>query len=417
MRVKLKIDVFLNGIVALFLCVMQISTMPMRCSVCITAPAAVYCYNDDAILCTSCDLKYHENPLTVRHERRPVTSEDGSSLREQDANNPSDLCVSPQCSSDDCGVVPQCGNLLAGPVCARSASFPSLEIGEEDFLAWQQEGDFFMESGDPLRMSHDYSCPRLTDLDLEIDLGLDAVVPSVTSDDVKNSNPVGTNMDLGRVAVLPPAAIMPEQQLLYPNPLKNTGENILFESQAPILVPQTVDAVAHPQSDQAAKLSRTEAITKKEAAASPQKAGRNSILQQQTNCRRRSKRRLQHRDGDEAFLLDNEIEDAGLDSSDDEFSPSSSHARRRGVAGRRDLVIEPLVQEEPQLTREERIQRYRLKKARRNFSKKVRYQSRKAYADIRPRIKGRFVSPEEYAAYMKEKNQGLQDNVAVVPCC
>ncbi|XP_078446176.1 zinc finger protein CONSTANS-LIKE 3-like [Wolffia australiana] len=40
--------------------------------------------------------------------------------------------------------------------------------------------------------------------------------------------------------------------------------------------------------------------------------------------------------------------------------------------------------------REARVMRYREKKKRRKFEKKIRYASRKAYADTRPRIKGRF---------------------------
>ena len=66
---------------------------------------------------------------------------------------------------------------------------------------------------------------------------------------------------------------------------------------------------------------------------------------------------------------------------------------------------------EPELTRAERVARYKEKRAKRNFSKTIRYQSRKAYAEIRPRIKGRFVSPEEYAAYIKSQ----QESDAVVP--
>ncbi|KAJ8632150.1 hypothetical protein MRB53_025486 [Persea americana] len=45
--------------------------------------------------------------------------------------------------------------------------------------------------------------------------------------------------------------------------------------------------------------------------------------------------------------------------------------------------------------REARVQRYREKKKRRKFEKKIRYQSRKASADRRPRIKGRFAKKLE----------------------
>lgn len=52
--------------------------------------------------------------------------------------------------------------------------------------------------------------------------------------------------------------------------------------------------------------------------------------------------------------------------------------------------------------RQQSLSRYRDKKARRfNNSTKVRYEMRKVNADKRPRIKGRFVKPEELQSYLK----------------
>ncbi|ERN00140.1 hypothetical protein AMTRI_Chr13g83460 [Amborella trichopoda] len=45
--------------------------------------------------------------------------------------------------------------------------------------------------------------------------------------------------------------------------------------------------------------------------------------------------------------------------------------------------------------KEARVLRYREKKKNRKFEKKIRYASRKAFADKRPRIKGRFVKRNE----------------------
>lgn len=47
--------------------------------------------------------------------------------------------------------------------------------------------------------------------------------------------------------------------------------------------------------------------------------------------------------------------------------------------------------EAPVMDREARVLRYREKKKNRKFQKTIRYASRKAYAETRPRIKGRFV--------------------------
>ena len=47
--------------------------------------------------------------------------------------------------------------------------------------------------------------------------------------------------------------------------------------------------------------------------------------------------------------------------------------------------------EQARLARQRSIARYREKRDRRMFEKKIRYQSRKVYAEARPRVKGRFV--------------------------
>jgi hypothetical protein len=50
------------------------------------------------------------------------------------------------------------------------------------------------------------------------------------------------------------------------------------------------------------------------------------------------------------------------------------------------------------LSRAERVARYREKRKNRRFEKTIRYASRKAYAEVRPRIKGRFATKEEVEA-------------------
>jgi hypothetical protein len=77
------------------------------------------------------------------------------------------------------------------------------------------------------------------------------------------------------------------------------------------------------------------------------------------------------------------------------------------------------------IDREARVLRYREKRKNRKFEKTIRYASRKAYAEIRPRIKGRFVKrttskmdsnlekkrPRLYGGYMDTAEYG------VVPRC
>ena len=56
--------------------------------------------------------------------------------------------------------------------------------------------------------------------------------------------------------------------------------------------------------------------------------------------------------------------------------------------------------------------RYREKRKRRTFEKTIRYESRKAYAEVRPRIKGRFATKDEVVA-MKAEAAALEKGAAV----
>lgn len=51
--------------------------------------------------------------------------------------------------------------------------------------------------------------------------------------------------------------------------------------------------------------------------------------------------------------------------------------------------------------------RWREKRKNRKFQKTIRYASRKAYAEVRPRIKGRFATREEVLALKLAQEQGM----------
>ncbi|KAK6913438.1 B-box-type zinc finger [Dillenia turbinata] len=83
--------------------------------------------------------------------------------------------------------------------------------------------------------------------------------------------------------------------------------------------------------------------------------------------------------------------DAGIVPESTMSDISISHPRP--PKGTIDLFTSPPIQVSSQLTpmdREARVLRYREKKKTRKFEKTIRYASRKAYAETRPRIKGRF---------------------------
>ena len=80
-------------------------------------------------------------------------------------------------------------------------------------------------------------------------------------------------------------------------------------------------------------------------------------------------------------------------------------ARGDGVAAERRRAVPPkpraeagpslTYEEGEQMGREARVMRYKEKRKNRKFDKTIRYASRKAYAESRPRVKGRFVKREE----------------------
>ncbi|KAL6994087.1 Zinc finger protein CONSTANS-like, variant 2 [Sarracenia purpurea var. burkii] len=75
------------------------------------------------------------------------------------------------------------------------------------------------------------------------------------------------------------------------------------------------------------------------------------------------------------------------------MSSDVSISHPRPPKGTIELFSNPPIHMPPQLTpvdREARVLRYREKKKTRKFEKTIRYASRKAYAETRPRIKGRF---------------------------
>lgn len=78
---------------------------------------------------------------------------------------------------------------------------------------------------------------------------------------------------------------------------------------------------------------------------------------------------------------------------------SNSHSCIRGAKGTIDLFSGQALQLVPAqfnaMDREARVLRYREKRKSRKFQKTIRYASRKAYAETRPRIKGRFAKKSD----------------------
>lgn len=106
----------------------------------------------------------------------------------------------------------------------------------------------------------------------------------------------------------------------------------------------------------------------------------------------------------------------------DSSRTEASISHSRPSKGTIDLFSNSPVQVLPtQLTpmdREARVLRYREKKKTRKFEKTIRYASRKAYAETRPRIKGRFAkrnNGEEDVDQMFLTNHMVEGGYGIVP--
>lgn len=347
---------------------------------CHAAEAVTFCVNDDANLCSSCDVKFHSNPLAARHERRPLSCIPGID------HSSSSSQQQPQYSID--GVVPQCApqtftddDFFLLPD-ASFAMNPELEALADDFLNGGSLGP--LPSGDDL-----------------LDFDFDGVVPSMSGGTEQRDVNVATTTTSPlhhQFPEVPVAALFPSTIAAVP-----VVQPFIYHDDAQMarmMIPTTT-TVATTATAVAPMI--VEKATPGAAAAA-------------ANDRKRSRataRSVAYLDDDEDFEVESEDDD-DEDDSDGEFviAPRRSHASR---ARRGDLSISYSLVPELELTRAERVARYREKRARRSFKKTIRYQSRKAYAEIRPRIKGRFVSPEEYAAYTNEHQ--IHQAEAVVPVC
>lgn len=333
------------------------------CALCGRAPAAVYCVNDDASLCASCDTKFHANPLAARHVRRAL----GASTIQSGNSTVGSGCDS--VGLDDAAVVPQFQSPFGSPTNVNALAGPTLL---DDIFPLPPS--FGGSIPDDLPAAEDlFSVPsNFIDADGDFfDFDLECVVPSVSVEDAGG-------LPEAVIAELPGAPLYPELS----NPLMHSKATFFsVMDEAPRMVPLSED-----QACEMRVPAKNFTVVPEEPADS---------------------------------LFDEEDEDGEMEDSESDAEyvvASMRRCRARAPRGtKRDAVTAHAVTAvpEPELTRAERVARYKEKRARRNFSKTIRYQSRKAYAEIRPRIKGRFVSPEEYAMYVK--TQGEQD--AVVPAC
>ena len=132
-------------------------------------------------------------------------------------------------------------------------------------------------------------------------------------------------------------------------------------------------------------------------------------------------------------LQPQELKAFSAEEEDEEQQPSKAFSAMRSKASvarhnsapafQMPAAIVKVSKEQAAINRAERVALYRMKRKSRKFEKTIRYASRKAYAEVRPRIKGRFATPAEMEAMRAAAATAAvssispdEDDLLVVPC-
>lgn len=332
------------------------------CDTCRSAPCTVYCRADMAYLCTSCDARIHAaNCVASRHERVWVC--------EACERAPAEFL----CKADAASLCSACDADIhsANPLASRHHRVPILPIygspsagsapdGEAGFLS--QEGEEAEE--------------EIVDEEDEDEAASWLLLnPVKNNKNTNDSNPNNNNQSNGF--------------------LFGTGE-----------VDEYLDLM---DCNSCAENQLTDHYNQRQHYGVPQKsyAGDSVVpvqLQQQQHFQLgldfdSSKAAYSTFNGSAAQNVSVSSMDVGIVPESTITDGSISHSRP--PKGTIDLFSGPSIRMPSQLSpmdREARVLRYREKKKTRKFEKTIRYASRKAYAETRPRIKGRFAKRTEVEA-------------------
>nr|WBW02120.1 constans [Fragaria x ananassa subsp. ananassa] len=336
------------------------------CDTCRSAPCTVYCRADSAYLCSGCDATIHAaNRVASRHERVSVC--------EACERAPAAFL----CKADAASLCTACDADIhsANPLARRHQRVPILPIS----------GCQIMVGSTPADTTEDGFLSQEGDEEVMDEEDEDEAASWLLLNPVKNSNNHNSNND---------------------NP-NNNNNGFLFG----VEVDEYLDLVEYNSSDQN-QFSGTTATNDQHNYGVPHKIsyGGDSVVPVQygegkvTQMQMQQKHNfhqlgMEYESSKAAYGYDGSISHTvSVSSMDVGVVPDSTMSEMsvchpRTPKGTIDLFNGPTIQMPTQLSpmdREARVLRYREKKKTRKFEKTIRYASRKAYAETRPRIKGRF---------------------------
>ncbi|KAL2609603.1 hypothetical protein R1flu_028176 [Riccia fluitans] len=356
------------------------------CEVCEVAPAVVTCKADAAALCVSCDTDIHSaNPLARRHERTPVTPFykcPGQSIKVAHIN----ALVVPQgehcrdgdvdLDADDHSVVEEAASwllphpkplseshILGGDGDKNQSEMGSLvnEDGDDDDL---EPSSFLVPDGgfspnSPLNHKNEVGMNMKHSKSSKVEINAGDLFSDVDPYlDLDYATVVGANPNMGADSLVP----VHNDHPTHSSPSMSTGSGS-FET----------EAVCKPGYGYESSLTHSMSSSSLDVGIVPD-----------TNA-----------------LSDISTSYDGTQSNGSfEFPTRMLH----------------MAQAEPPMAREARVMRYKEKRKNRKFEKTIRYASRKAYAESRPRIKGRFAKRNPTDLSLQDMYPNVQDSgFGVVP--
>ncbi|PIA63365.1 hypothetical protein AQUCO_00201005v1 [Aquilegia coerulea] len=333
------------------------------CDSCRAAACAVFCRADSAYLCTGCDARMHgANQLVSRHERvwvcEACESAPAAFTCKADAAS---LCTT--CDADIHSANPLARRHhrvpilpISGCLYGPSANYPSRPLGS---VADMEDGFLTSEVGEELEEDDDETSSWLL---------LNPVNP------VKNSNPSNGFLFGGE------------------------DEYLDFEEYNSCTENQYQDQYKQQQQQQQNSFSIQHNQVKNDGNDSvvPVQYGTMDQHHHQHNLHLEMDHEASSKPGfNFTTSLTHSVSMSSMDASivPDSTMSETSNMHSRTPKGTIDLFSSPPLQMPAQFSpmdREARVLRYREKRKTRKFEKTIRYASRKAYAETRPRIKGRF---------------------------
>ncbi|MCL7038323.1 hypothetical protein MKW94_004609 [Papaver nudicaule] len=330
------------------------------CDVCESAPASVTCKADAASLCVSCDRDIHSaNPLARRHERIPVVPfYESAAAAAASVNNKANMnflvvpdhFVNDEDEEQDVKTIRVVEDGIDDAAAAASWLFqnptPAKLVAEAP-----TPPDLMMKSG--IGVGVDY---LFSDVDSYLDLDYPAEIGG-GGEKLQNQYQ-NDNGSTGSDSVVP-------------NPVQNNQyHNYCYEFDFSKPKP------AYNNSTQSVSRS----VSSSEVGVVPD-----------SNCSSMTDISNPFSRNNVSMISDHHLLNHGVISSDHGLIDVTTTTTTTGNGIENQVVVTQLTG----VDREARVLRYREKRKNRKFEKTIRYASRKAYAETRPRIKGRFAKRTE----------------------